>query len=76
MAQAEPKERVCFCVSQPSGRGGGEGSTAGWFFVREPILYLLLSEAHDLHAPGPDISKYVRKLPDVPEAPQSRSLLN
>ena len=62
------QERVYFRVSQASSRGGEE-STRGWMFVREPYLYLQLSEVHDIHSPGPDISKYIRELPDVPEAP-------
>ena len=30
------------------------------------MLILQLSKAHDLHAPGSDISKYDRSLPDIP----------
>jgi hypothetical protein len=35
--------------------------------VRGPILYLSLSEAHDKHGPEPDIGKYDRQMPNVPE---------
>lgn len=68
LAQARPDQRVYFHLSQP-GSGGGEITTTGWIFARDPLLFLQLSEVHDLHAPGPDISKYIRYMPDVPEAP-------
>lgn len=68
LAQARPSERVYFHLSQADPTGG-EVTTTGWIFVREPILYLLLGEAHDLHAPRPDISKYIREMPDVAESP-------
>jgi hypothetical protein len=68
LAQARPDQRVYFHLSQP-GAGGGEVTTTGWIFARDPLLLLQLSEVHDLHAPGPDISKYIRYMPDVPEAP-------
>lgn len=35
--------------------------------MHDPILYLALSEAHDRHGPGPDIGKYDRQMPNVPE---------
>lgn len=31
------------------------------------MLYLSVSEVHDKHGPGPDISKYDRQMPNVPE---------
>ena len=31
-------------------------------------MYLTISEVHDQHSPGPDISKYDRQLPNIPEA--------
>ena len=68
LAQARPDQRVYFHLSQAGG-GGGEVTTTGWIFARDPLLLLQLSEVHDLHAPGPDISKYIRYMPDVPEAP-------
>lgn len=68
LAQARPDQRVYFHLSQ-AGAGGGEVTTTGWVFVRDPLFFLQLSEVHDLHAPGPDISKYIRHMPDVPEAP-------
>jgi hypothetical protein len=66
--KAGPAERVYFHLSQPHPTGG-EVTTTGWMFVREPILYLQLSDVHDLHGPDPDISKYMRNMPDVPTAP-------
>ena len=35
---------------------------------RGPILHLTISAVHDRHSPGPDISKYDRQLPNIPEA--------
>jgi hypothetical protein len=46
---------------------GDEETTTGWLLIRNGTLYLSLSEVHDRHGPGPDISKYDRRLPDVPE---------
>jgi len=68
LGKAGPADHVYFHLSEADPKGG-ELTTTGWVFVREPILYLLLSEVHDHHAPGPDISKYIRYMPDVPEAP-------
>ncbi|MGH7231965.1 MAG: hypothetical protein ACREJU_11500 [Nitrospiraceae bacterium] len=68
LAKAGPAEQVSFHLSQ-SDPTGGEVTTTGWIFVREPLLYLQLSEVHDLHGPDPDISKYMRNMPDVPTAP-------
>lgn len=67
LTQASPSERVYFHLSHPTDQGNEE-TTSGWVSVRDPILYLSLSEAHDQHGPGPDISKYARNLPNVPEA--------
>jgi hypothetical protein len=47
---------------------GQEETTNGWLAIREPILILAVSEIHDRHSPGPDISKYDRQMPNVPEA--------
>lgn len=66
LAQAAPSERVYFHLSHPTEQGHEE-TTTGWLSVRNPLLYLSLSEAHDLHSPGPDISKYDRQMPNVPE---------
>jgi hypothetical protein len=66
LAQADPSERVYFHLSHPTEDGLEETST-GWVSVRDPILYLSLSEVHDKHGPGPDISKYDRQMPNVPE---------
>jgi hypothetical protein len=66
LAEASPSERVYFHLSYPTEEGYEETST-GWLAVRDPILYLSLSEVHDKHGPGPDISKYDRQMPNVPE---------
>ena len=66
LAQASASERIYFHLSHPTDQGEEE-TTTGWLSVRGPILYLSLSEAHDIHGPEPDISKYDRKLPNVPE---------
>jgi len=66
LAQAGPSDQIYFHLSHPT-ETGEEETTTGWLNIREPILYLLLSEVHDRHGPGPDISKYDRQMPDVPE---------
>jgi hypothetical protein len=67
LSQATPAQRVYFHLSQANARGAEE-TTSGWIFIRDPDLHLLLSEIHDIHPPGPDISRYDRQMPDVPEA--------
>ena len=67
LAQVSPSERVYFHLSHPTDQGNEE-TTTGWVSVRGPLLYLSLSEAHDQHGPGPDISKYDRQMPNVPPA--------
>ncbi|HEX3204360.1 MAG TPA: hypothetical protein VHQ67_06370 [Nitrospiraceae bacterium] len=66
LAQAGPSDRIYFHLSHVTETGEQE-TTSGWLYVRDPILYLVLSEVHDRHGPGPDISKYDRRMPDVPE---------
>lgn len=66
LAQATPAQRVYFHLSHATDQGEEE-TTTGWLSVRGPILYLSLSEVHDRHSPGPDISKYDRQMPNVPE---------
>jgi hypothetical protein len=66
LAQAGPSDRVYFHLSNATPTGEEE-TTTGWLYIRDPLLYLLLSEVHDRHGPGPDISKYDRQMPDVPE---------
>jgi hypothetical protein len=66
LTQAGPPERVYFHLSHATEAGEEETST-GWLSVREPILYLAVSEVHDRHGPVPDISKYDRQMPNVPE---------
>jgi hypothetical protein len=66
LAEAQPSERVYFHLSNPTD-DGFEETTTGWLSVRDPILYLSLSEVHDKHGPGPDISKYDRQMPNVPQ---------
>lgn len=67
LAQASPSERVYYHLSHAT-EHGEEETTTGWLSVREPLLYLSLSDVHDRHSPGPDISKYDRQMPNVPEA--------
>jgi len=64
--QAGPSDRIYFHLSHVTETGEQE-TTSGWLYVRDPHLYLVLSEVHDRHGPGPDISKYDRRMPDVPE---------
>ena len=66
LAQATPAQRVRFRLSHATDQGEEE-TTAGWLSVRGNILVLALSEVHDRHSPGPDISKYDRQMPNVPE---------
>ncbi|MCS6285056.1 MAG: hypothetical protein H8K08_06465 [Nitrospira sp.] len=66
LAQATPAQRVHFRLSHATDLGEEE-TTAGWLSVRGSILILALSEVHDRHSPGPDISKYDRQMPNVPE---------
>lgn len=66
LAQASPAQRVYFHLSHAT-EHGEEESTTGWLSIRNGTLYLSLSEVHDRHGPGPDISKYDRQMPNVPE---------
>lgn len=66
LAQAAPDERVYFHLSHATDEGDEE-STTGWLSIRNGALYLSLSEVHDRHGPEPDISKYERQMPNVPE---------
>lgn len=66
LAQASASERVYFHLSHPTVQGDEE-TTTGWVSVRGSILYLSLSEAHDTHGPEPDIGKYDRQMPNIPE---------
>ena len=66
LAQAAPDERVYFHLSHATEQGDEE-STTGWVSIRQETLYLSLSEVHDRHGPEPDISKYDRQMPNVPE---------
>jgi hypothetical protein len=68
LAQAGPSDRVYFHLSLAT-EAGDEETTTGWIYVQEPVLHLVLSEVHDLHGPQPDISKYDRQMPNVPELP-------
>ena len=68
LAQATQSDRVYFHLSHPT-ETGDEETTTGWAYVREPLLYLALTEVHDKHGPQPDISKYDRQLPNIPEVP-------
>ena len=66
LGQAAPDERVYFHLSHATDQGQEE-STTGWMWIRNDTLYLALSEVHDRHGPEPDISKYDRQMPNVPE---------
>ncbi|HKT33625.1 MAG TPA: hypothetical protein VJR03_02255 [Nitrospira sp.] len=66
LAQAAPDERVYFHLSHPTDEGDEE-STTGWLSIRNGVLDLALSEVHDRHGPEPDIRKYDRQMPNVPE---------
>lgn len=66
LSQASPSERVYYHLSHATEHGEEETST-GWLSIRDTTLHLALREAHDLHGPGPDISKYDRQMPNVPE---------
>lgn len=66
LAQAAPDERVYFHLSHATDQGDEE-STTGWLTIRQDTLFLSLSEVHDRHGPEPDISKYDRQMPNVPE---------
>ncbi len=67
LSQAAPDERVYFHLSHATDQGEEE-TTTGWISVRDPLFVLSLSEVHDRHSPGPDISKYDRQMPNVPQA--------
>jgi len=67
LAQAAPTEHVYFHLSHVTDQGDEE-TTTGWLSIRGPILTLIISGVHDRHSPGPDISKYDRQLPNIPEA--------
>ena len=66
LAKSAPDERVFFHLSHATDQGDEE-STTGWLSIRQDTLYLSLSEVHDRHGPQPDISKYDRQMPNVPE---------
>lgn len=67
LAQAAPTERVYLHLSHATDQGDEE-TTTGWLSIQGPILHMTISGVHDRHSPGPDISKYDRQLPNIPEA--------
>ena len=67
LSLAEPTERVYFNLSHATDQGDQE-TTTGWISIQGPILHLIISAVHARHSPGPEISKYDRSLPNVPEA--------
>lgn len=67
LARAAPSERIYFHLSHATDTGEEE-TTTGWVSVRGSLLHLSVSEVHDRHGPAPDISKYDRQMPNVPEA--------
>jgi hypothetical protein len=70
---ASPDQRVYFHLSHVTDYGEEE-TTSGWVSIRGNLLYLSLSEIHDRHSPGPEITKYDRVLPNVPEQAPSFSV--
>ena len=66
LSLADPTDRVYFNLSHATDQGDQE-TTTGWISVRGPILHLTTSDVHTRHGPGPDISKYERQLPNIPE---------
>jgi hypothetical protein len=66
LAQAGPSDHVYFHVSHATPTGEEE-TTTGRIFIRDPILHLVLNEVHDRHGPGPNISRYDRQMPDIPQ---------
>jgi hypothetical protein len=70
LSLAEPTERVYFKLSHATDQGDQE-TTTGWISIRDSILHLTLSSVHERHNPGPEISKYDRPLPNIPEASAS-----
>jgi hypothetical protein len=74
LALAEPTERVYFNLSHATDQGDQE-TTTGWISIRGAILYLTISAVHDRHGPGPDISKYDRQLPNIPETSASYDVI-
>ncbi len=67
LSLAEPTERVYFNLSHATDQGDQE-TTTGWLSIQGSILRLVISAVHARHSPGPDISKYDRQLPNIPEA--------
>ena len=67
LSLAEPTERVYFNLSHATDQGDQE-TTTGWISIQGPILHLIIGDVHARHSPGPDISKYERQLPNIPEA--------
>ena len=67
LSLAEPTDRVYFNLSHATDQGDQE-TTTGWISIRGSILNLTISGVHLRHGPGPDISKYDRQLPNIPEA--------
>ena len=67
LSLADQTERVYFNLSHATDQGDQE-TTTGWVSVRGPVLHLIISAVHTRHGPGPDISKYDRQLPNIPEA--------
>ena len=74
LSLAEPTERVYFHLSHATDQGDEE-TTTGWISIRGSILYLTISAVHDRHGPGPNISKYDRQLPNIPEASASYDVI-
>ena len=74
LSLAEPTDRVYFNLSHATDQGDQE-TTTGWISIRGSILHLTTSGVHLRHGPGPDISKYDRQLPNIPEASASYDVI-
>jgi hypothetical protein len=70
LALAEPTERVYFRLSHATDQGDQE-TTIGWVSIRASVLNLTISAIHERQGPLPTISKYDRRLPNIPEASAS-----
>lgn len=66
LAEATREERVYFRLSRPTD-DGLEEVTTGWISVRDPLMHLSFRDVHHTRGPMPEISKYDRQMPDIPE---------
>src|SRR5262245_56102729 len=74
LSLADRTDRVYFNLSHATDQGDQE-TTTGWISIRGSILHLTTSDVHTRHGPGPDISKYERQLPNIPETSASYDVI-